>query len=167
MALATDLQVKLSATETSALDLVTPKAAIAYLARLQLATGTAVNQADLVFQDTRTLSASGTEDLDLKGSLLTPLGTAFTPAKLKLLLVKAAAGNTNNVNVSRPASNGVPLFAAAGDLIPVRPGGVFLWACADNTAVAVTAATGDLITITNSGSGTSVSYDVLMIGTSA
>jgi hypothetical protein len=167
MALTTDLQVKLAATETSALDLVTPKAAISYLARLQLATGTAVNQADLVFQDTRTISASSNEDLDLKGSLLTPLGTAFTPAKLKLVLVKAAAGNTNNVVVTRPASNGVPIFSAASDAISVRPGGVFLWACADNTAVAVTAGTGDLINISNSGSGTGVTYDVLFIGTSA
>lgn len=167
MALTTDLQVKLTATETRALDLVTANAPLSFLHRIELATGTAADQADLVFQDTRTIAASSNENLDLQGSLTTPLGTAFTPAKVKLVCITASTGNTNNVVVTRPASNGVPLFAAASDAISVRPGGVFLWACSDNTAVAVTADTGDLINVSNSGAGTTVTYNVLIIGTSA
>jgi hypothetical protein len=167
MALDTDLLIRVLATESSALDLVTPTAPINYSARTRLATGTGANQADKVFQDTRTLAASATEDLDVSGSLLTPLGGAFVVVRIKALIVKAAAGNTNNVNVTRPATNGVPLFLAASDGIPVKPGGAFVWVAPDATGIAVTAATGDLITLTNSGSGTSVTYDVIIIGASA
>lgn len=165
MTLVSDLLVRWLVTETVAADLQTPSAPLDYTKRIRLATGTGSAQSDLLFTDTRTLVASATEDLDLKGSLLTPLGQAFTPAKLKAILVVAASGNTNDVNVSRPASNGVPLFAAAGDLVPVKPGGVFLW-IAPGTGVTVTAATGDLLTFTNSSSGTSVTYDVAMLGVS-
>jgi len=61
----------------------------------------------------------------------------------------------------------VPLFLAASDGISVRPGGLFCWAAPDATAVAVTAGTGDLLAIANSGAGTSVTYDVVIIGSSA
>lgn len=167
MTLVSDLLVRALVTETVAADLQTNSAPLEYSKRIRLATGVAAAQADLLFTDTRTLAASGTEDLDLKGSLLTPLGVAFTPAKLKAIIIAAASGNTNDVNVSRPASNGVPLFAAAGDLIPVKPGGVFVWIAPGLSGVTVTAGTGDLITVTNSSSGTGVTYDVVMIGTSS
>jgi hypothetical protein len=71
------------------------------------------------------------------------------------------------VRVNRPASNGVPLFLAASDGIDVPPGGVFLWACPADGKVTVTASTGDLLNIDNSGAGTSVTYDVVIIGCSA
>lgn len=167
MALTTRLNIDLAATYTKVLDLVTGSAPLTYTDRIDLATGTGANQADLVFSDTRTLTASGTEDLDLAGGLTDIYGATLTFARIKLLLVHAASGNTNNVNVTRPASNGVPLFLAAGDGIPVRPDGNFLWIAPDATGVAVTAGTGDLITVTNSAGSTSVSYDVVVIGASA
>jgi hypothetical protein len=37
----------------------------------------------------------------------------------------------------------------------------------DATGYPVTAATGDLVTLTNSAAGTSVTYDVIIIGSSA
>lgn len=166
MALTSELLVRAICTETVAGDLQTASAPLSLSQRIRLATGTGSSQADLMFTDTRTISASGTEDLDLKGSLLTPLGQAFTPAKLKAIIVVAASGNTNNVNVTRSSSNGVPFLGAAGDLVPVLPGGVFAWV-APGAGVTVTAGTGDLITVANSSSGTSVTYDVVLIGTSA
>ena len=71
------------------------------------------------------------------------------------------------MNVIRPASNGVPLFLAAGDGLPVKPGGAFLWVAPDATGVAVTASTGDLLTITNSGAGSAVTYYIVVLGASA
>jgi hypothetical protein len=112
------------------------------------------------------LSASATEDLDLSGSLTNAFGTV-TFARIKAVLVVASTDNTNNVNVTRPASNGVPLFLAAGDGLSVRPGGIFMWACSDATGVAVTAGTGDLLTLTNSAGSTSVTYSIIVIGASA
>lgn len=167
MALATDIQLKFAATLTSALDLVTASVPLDLSERYKWTSGTGANQADLIFHDQRTLSASATEDLDLAGSLTSAFGATLTFARIKAVLVSAAEANTNNVNVTRPASNGTPLFLAAGDGIPVRPGGLFLWVAPGATGVAVTAATGDLLTFTNSSSGTAVTYDVVLIGASA
>lgn len=133
---------------------------------LTLASGTGANQADRLFTDQRTLAASATEDLDLAGVLTDPFGATITMAKIKAIIIKAAAGNANDVQLTRPASNGVPLFLAAADGIAVKPGGAFVWCC-PGTGITVTPATGDLLTVTNSGAGTPVTYDVIIIGTSA
>jgi hypothetical protein len=164
--LQTQIDVNLLATAVNALDLGNVSAPFTVNKRIKLTTGTGSGQADKIFTDTRTVSASGTDALDLAGSLVDSFGATMTFVKLKGLLVRAAAGNTNACRVNRPASNGVPLFLAASDGIDVLPGGVFLWV-APGAGVTVTAATGDLINIDNSSSGTSVTYDVVIIGTSA
>lgn len=131
----------------------------------ELTPGTdALGKADLMFSDTRTLAASGTEDIDLAGVLSSAFGATITAAELVLLFIKASAANTNNVNVTRPASNGVPIFLAAGDGRALLPGDFML--IQSRAGIAVTAATGDLITITNSAGSTSVTYDIIVIGRS-
>ena len=118
------------------------------------------------WSDQRTLTASATEDLDLAGVLTGPLGTTLTFVRIKALLVKAAAANTNDVQISRSAT-GIPLFAASGDLLPVKPGGLFLWVAPNAAGVVVTPATADTITVTNGGGGPSVTYDIVVLGASA
>lgn len=167
MALTTTIRASIKATETRALDLGTPTYPLSKLVEIALSSGTGANSADLMFTDTRTVAASGTDALDLAGSLTSAYGTTLTFVELRAVLVAAASGNTNNVRVNRPASNGVPLFLAAGDGIDVPPGGVFLWACPADGKVTVTAGTGDLLNIDNSSSGTSVTYDVVILGVSA
>ena len=165
--LRTTIVAQIDTTMKNILDLSTPVDNLSKVAKIQLSNGTGANSADLCFHDTRTLAASGTEDLDLAGSLAGPFGASQVFAEIRAIMIKAAAGNTNNVRVTRPAANGVPLFLAASDGIDVPPGGVFLWSCPADGKVAVTAAVGDLITVTNSSSGTSVTYDVVIIGCSA
>lgn len=167
MPLSVTFTAQIQAQLDSALDLATGSIPLNKKILQSWATGVGLNQSDKIFHDQRTLTASATEDLDVAGVLLDGFGAAFTLARLKGLLVYAATANTNNVNVTRPAANGVPLFLAAGDGIPVKPNGVFMWMAPDATGIVVTAATGDLITITNSGAGTSVTYDVVIIGASA
>jgi hypothetical protein len=167
MALSTNLLIELDADLTSALDLVTATAPLELSDRTRLTSGTGLGAADMQWSDTRTLAASATEDLDLAGSLTGPVGGTLTFARIKLVYIKALAANTNNVNVTRPASNGVPLFLAASDGLPVKPGGAFLWMAPDATGVAVTAATGDLLTLTNGAGSTSVTYSIVIIGASA
>lgn len=167
LSLSTDLTVRLAATLTNPADLSTPTDALVKATTFNWTSGTGANQGDRRFHDQRTLSASGTEDLDLAGSLTDVFGNTITFARIKMVLVTAASGNTNNVNVTRPASNGVPLFLAASDGVAIRPGGGFLWWAPDSTGVAVTAGTGDLLTFTNSAGSTSVTYDVVIIGASA
>jgi hypothetical protein len=166
MALTTRLTAAIEAVLTNPQDLGTAEFPLSFRERTDLATGTGSGLADRLFTDTRTIAASGTEDLDLAGSLTGPLGTTVTFAKIKAVLIHASAGNTNSVRVTRPASNGVPLFLAASDGLDIPPDGVFMWS-APVAGVAVTAGTGDLITIANSSSGTSVTYDVIIVGTSA
>lgn len=166
MALTTTITTNISATQTNPLDLVTGSGKHVKSLATLLSSGTGSGSADLIFSDTRTVAASGTDALDLAGSLTSLYGTTLTFVKLKFLLVFAAAGNTNNVRLNRPASNGVPLFLAAGDGIDILPGGAFVWV-APGAGATVTAATGDLINLDNSSSGTSVTYDVFIGGTSS
>lgn len=166
MALVTELVSRITANLTNTVGLSPVQAPLAVEDHFQLANGTGSGQADRVYSVTNTLGASATANLDLAGSLTDAFGTALTIVKLKLIRVTAAAGNTNDVQVTRPASNGVPLFLAASDGLPVMPGGVFEW-CAPGAGITVTAATGDLLTFTNSAAGTSVTYSVVLVGTSA
>lgn len=134
---------------------------------VDLASGTGENQADLIFADSRTLTASSTENLDLAGSLASPHGATLTFATVKAIYIKAAAANTNNVVVGGAGSNTfVGPFSDSSDKIAVRPGGV-LMISATETGWTVTASTGDILLVANSSSGTSVTYDIIIVGTSA
>ena len=127
--------------------------------------GTGANQATALFADTRTLAASGTEDLDLAGGLTSALGAALTFTAIKAIRVRAAAGNTNEVVITRPASNGFAgPFLAAGDGVSVPPGGAVLFERSDAAGWPVVAGTADLLTVTNSGAGTGVTYTIELIG---
>lgn len=133
-----------------------------------LADGTGANQADLVYSGTRTLSASGSEELDLAGGLEDAFGATLTFAKIKGILIKAASGNTNNVVVGGAASNAFQgPFGATNDTIAVKPGGQFLISAPNAAGWPVTAGTGDLLKIANSSGTTGVTYDIVIIGTSA
>jgi hypothetical protein len=164
MALDTRLFLDLAANFTGTSDLTTPSAPIAVKRQINLLSGTGAGAADLVWADTRTVAASATDSLDLAGALTGLLGGTATFARIKGLIVAAAAANTNNVLVQRPASNGVPLLSAASANIAVKPGGLFAWFDPSAAGVLVTAGTGDLIDFVNSGAGTSVTYDVVIIG---
>lgn len=163
----TSVAVSVSSSHIKSLDLGNATFPIALTQTVNLLNGTGAGQADLIFTDTHTLTASATENLDLAGSLTDAYGATVTFARIKAVIITAASANTNDVQVTRPASNGAPLFLADGDGLSVRPGGLFAWACADATGVAITAGTGDLLTITNSAGTTGVTYTVIIIGASA
>jgi len=168
MALDTRFELKVLANPTSPLDLATIGAPLNISKVIALLSGVGSGQADKIFADTRTVAASTTDSLDVAtgGGLTDLLGVALALVKVKAIYIAAAAANTNNVVWTRPAANGVPLFSAAGDALPILPGGVELW-IAPGAGVTVTAATADLIDMVNSGAGTSVTYDIVIVGTSA
>lgn len=144
------------------------QAALAIAQSVALASGTGANQADRLFADTRTIIASGTDPLDLNGVLIDAVGTTMNLLRAKLLYIAAAAANVNNVIVGGAGANGfVNWVGAAAHTVTVRPGGFFLLYAPDATAYAVTAATGDIWQIANSAAGSSVTYDVVVIGSSA
>jgi hypothetical protein len=125
---------------------------------------------DKLFSDTRTLAPSASEDLDLVGTLTDSFGAVVTFARVKAMVIRANPANTNNVLIGG-VTNGWAAFLspAATGIITLRPGACVAMASAsgDATAYATTAGTGDLLHVANSAAGTSVTYDVAIIGSSA
>lgn len=134
---------------------------------IELTNGTGASQADMVFADQRTITASSNEDLDVAGgSLTTAFGATFTIAELKALMVCASSSNTNNVVLGGDA-NSVPFLSTAATTVSIKPGGCFQLVDPSAGGVAVTASTGDILQIANSGAGTSVVYDIVIVGSSS
>ncbi|MFC9680003.1 hypothetical protein [Streptomyces sp. NPDC056948] len=165
----TVLAVSAFAELTTALDLGTARSPHSLSRSVSLSSGTGAGKADRVFSDRRTLAASGTEDLDLAGSLVDAFGATITFARIKGIIVAAAAGNTNNVVVGAASSNPWATLLGATHTLTLRPGAFVAvgTGVADATGYAVTAGTADLLKVANSGAGTGVTYDIHIIGASA
>lgn len=131
-------------------------------ADIALADGSGSGQANKLYSAVRTLASAATEDLDMAGSLLDPMGAAVVFATIKAIIIRSAAANTTNLTLFGDA-NSVPILGAAAHTIVLRPGGAFVWA-APQTGVTVTAGTGDIIQVANA-SGASASYSIEVIGT--
>lgn len=152
---------------SAALDLVTATAPLAYEKAISLDNGTAADMADRVFSDERTLAGSATEDLDLAGVLVDALGATITFARIRALIVENLSTGANQVIVGgAPTNTWVGPFGAAAQTVSVRPGGMLAMVNRDTTGWPVTAATGDLLRIANSTTG-SVTYRIVIIGCSA
>lgn len=163
------LQLQIAASLTgTALEGATPTYPLNITWAAPLTTGVGLNNADKIYAANITLAISSGQDIDLAGVLTDPFGAALTFVKIKGVAIRANAANTNNVNVSRPAANGVPWFLAASDAFALGPGGIFLYVNPAAAGIAtVTAGTGDILRVDNSGAGTSVNFDIVIIGTSA
>ncbi|MEV8600446.1 hypothetical protein AB0465_11270 [Streptomyces griseoviridis] len=137
--------------------------------RVSLANGTGAGRADRIYQARRTLAASASEDLDLAGVLTDALGAGLTFVRVKGLFVAASKGNTNNVVIGGAASNAWATLLSATGTLTLRPGAMVgaMAGEADPTGYSVTASTGDILKVANSGGGSAVTYDVLIVGASA
>lgn len=167
MALSTRLEVKFNAEALGTGDF--PAKSPVDIAKLLVwLTGTGADQADKIFADDGSVNASTTTTLDVAtgGGLTDVLGAALALAKVKaILLINTHA--TQGLSLQRPAANGVPIFTAAGDAVPVPAGGVLLLAGPGAAGLAtVTAGTADLIDIVN-GAGVTGTYKAVIVGTSA
>ncbi len=169
MSLTSRVTVELTGLLTTALDFSSPASPVDIRQQFDLAPGTGAGQADKIWTDQRTLAASATEDLDLAGVLVDAFGAAITFARIKAILIRAAAGNANNVVVGAAASAQWSTLLGATGTVILRPGAVALVAAgaADATGYAVTATTADLLKVANSGAGTGVTYDIAVVGCSA
>jgi len=169
MSLTSLLAISASATQTVAQDLGTASAPVSVSRSVNLASGTGAGQADRVFHDRRTLAASASEDLDLAGSLVDAFGQTITFARIKGLVVSAAAANTNNVVIGAAASAPWAALLGATHTLTLRPGAAVAVMAgeADAAAYVVAATTADLLKIANSGAGSGVTYDIVIIGASA
>lgn len=169
MALTTKFRLNLTARDDTSIDAGSKTQNHALNVDNDYANGTGAGQANLVFSDTRTLAASGTEDLDLAGTLADAYGATITNVRVKSVAIKADAGNTNNVVVGAAASNAWATLLNSTGTITLRPGAALGVAAgeADATGWAVTAGTGDLLKVANSGGTTGVTYTIVIVGASA
>ncbi|GGN39471.1 hypothetical protein FHR83_006714 [Actinoplanes campanulatus] len=170
MSLTSRITIAASAMQTAALDLGSASAQLAKSYMTDLTDGTSAGQANRIFHDTRTLAASSSEDIDLAGVLTDAFGSTITLARVKGLIIAAAAANTNNVLVGgASATQFVSWNGGATHTVTVRPGAVFALVAgsADATGYVTAAGSTDLLKIANSSSGTSVTYDIVVIGCSA
>jgi len=156
---------KIDSVLTKALDLSSlPTDAFLLSVSNLLSNGTTTGLASQQWYDTRTLTASATEDLDFAGGVTNAFGVVNTFLTLKVIFVRASTANTNDVQVTRKATTGLPLFMADGDGIALTPGEWFIYA-SPTLGKTVTATTDDTLTFTNSAGGTSVVYDIFVAGT--
>jgi hypothetical protein len=123
----------------------------------------ALGLADVMYHAVRTLAPSANEDRDLSGLLTDPFGNVVTQAEICALIVTADAANTNNVILKPAAANGfLGPFGAAANTLAIEPGA---WINLNSVkGWAVTGGTGDLINLANSGAGTPVTYEILVVG---
>lgn len=168
MPVTAEIRAIFSATQTVTLDAGGPAVAPILLDKVfPFASGTGANQADLVWQDTRTLAASANEDLDLAGVLADAFGATITAAELVAVMVTADAANTNDV-VLGAATQPIPLFGGTLGTFAVKPGGMFL-SVAPSAAGQLTVGAGatDDLRVANSSSGTPVTYTILILARTA
>lgn len=132
-----------------------------------LLNGTGANQANMEWSDTRTLAPSATENLDMYGSLTSKLGGTIGFNRIKGFIVHAHADNTNNVLIGGADADAFDSWlniVDGTDSISLPPGGLFAMIAPDSNAFNVNADTHDLLKMTNSDNGTSVTYDIILIG---
>lgn len=164
----TSLLLRLLSTATRSIDLQTGEAPLNFQRGLSFANGVLANQADLLWTDNRTIAPSGTDDLDLAGTLADVFGQTVSFARVKGIIVVADPTNTNDVVIGAAASNAfVGPFGSATHTMKVQPGNPFCIFAAGLTAWPVTPTTADLLRIANGGAGTSVTYDIAILGASA
>jgi hypothetical protein len=159
-----DIALSIDLTDASTGDLNAAKSRVDISKTLSLLAGTdATNKANILFSDTRTVALSANENIDLSGALTDAFGASIVAAEIVAIYIEAAAANVNNVQVTRPASNGfIGPFLAASDGVSIKPGEYALFV--SQSGWAVTAATGDLLNIANSGAGTGVDYNIVIVG---
>lgn len=170
MALYVDFDIRLQAEYSKAADLsATSKSTLDWRQKFSLTTGVAAGASDKFFYDSRTLSASATEDLDLVGTLTDAFGDLFSPVRIKALGFKALAANTNNVIIGAASATQWAALLGTTGTMTFRPGSsmLFVAGSADATGYVCAAGSTDLLKVANSGAGTSVTYEIVLVGVSA
>lgn len=131
----------------------------------QLSPGTALGQANLFFADSRVIAASGTDSLDLAGTLTDAFGTVISCGHVKSIYVFASKANVNSVIMGAGTNPFVGPLGGTTPTVTIPPGGFALFVH-PGAGWPVTAATADILKLANSAGTTSVSYDIALTCTS-
>lgn len=159
-----DISLVLSILNIATSDLETPQSKLAQTLRNAFTNGSGAGQVNQMFSDTRTLATATAESLDLNaGGLLDVFGNALTLTKLKVLAMSADPNNTTSLIVGNVANGIVGFFGASTHSLQLNPGSLLLITSPDAGGYTITAATGDLLKVSN-GSGASANYNIAVLG---
>lgn len=159
------LQVILNSQFSKSQDLSTAKDILNFKRIFQISDGIGASKAESIFHDQRTLTASSSEDIDLNGILLDAFGVAIPFTKIKTMIFAAENSNVNDVLIGGAATNQfATMFSDITDELILRPGGLIVLHDPGANGYLVTPATGDLLKIANSAGGSSVIFDIIIIG---
>lgn len=129
-----------------------------------LTDGAGLNQAQVAILKEDSVAASGTDSWDIAGTITDAYNNVVTCTELKGLAVwnkSTTPGDT--LHVVRPATDGAAFLGADGDLVPVAPGGVFIWYAPSAAGVPVAAGDTDNIDIVEAGTVNPVSYQLMVL----
>lgn len=126
------------------------------------ATGTSANQQDLVYSTTDTQTGAQTWNLDALTSEATGAAVAF--ANISGFIVQNNSTTAaETITIGAGSNPWITWLNATGDAVVIGPGGVFVWTSPVDAA-AITASTGDILTLTMSAS---LEFSLLIWGQSA
>ncbi|MAQ82248.1 MAG: hypothetical protein CMH12_03335 [Maritimibacter sp.] len=172
MTLSCDLSVRLKASQRGSSDFGGDRFTPTVAAAIQLASGTGAGQADILFVDERTVSASSNDDLDLSGVLADAFGATIAAAEIVAILVIngpiSGEPNLSDLTIGG-ASNAFEGFlgGTSPTVGPIKPGGVFLLAAGDAAGIGtVGAGSTDELRI-SAGAGGDATYQIAIIARSA
>lgn len=124
---------------------------------ITFADGTGASSANKIYQATRSLSA-GADSIDLAGSLTDSYGSTAVFVRVKAIYIKN--NGTATMTFGAGTNPWATMLNSTGTLT-IPAGGFVLVATPDATGWTVTAATGDLLNVTGTGSQT---FDIAILG---
>lgn len=127
---------------------------------------------DEIWHDKRTLAASGSDTLDLAGSLTNAFGETITFAKVRAILIHNTSDDQDTptdaqIQVGGATNEFQGPFGAAGDLLNVEAGGFFMVTNPTSAGWAVTAGTADELQIANQDGTDQAEYVIVIVGEAA
>lgn len=161
---AATLSLKLDVKERGSNDLGTPSLPFGIDKTIEInpAALSALDQANTLFADKRTLASGATENLDMTGALTDAFGASILNAEVTMLYFENPRVNTTNITVFGAASNGFNAgLTGTTPKVTLMPGEWIIMASRNGWGV--TAGTGDLILVANS-AGASADYIVVALG---
>ena len=133
--------------------------------------GIGLNQVNEMFHDERTLGDGVSEELDLAGVLLNPLGDIINFTSIKAIgIYSADTTNLARLEIGGAAANTFIFLKAADDIVVVGPqaGSTFLLIDPSAGGITVTAGSADKLKIKHDGSDVQpFKYRIVLLGTKA
>ena len=140
---------------------------LAYTKTITNGTG-AIGTADMLYAATYTIAASGTQNLDVAGSVTDFFGNSIAMVRVKYMMVKHASTTTaTDISFGNHAAPLINWISAATSTVKIYNDGVFLIGSGHGTSYAVTATTADGLKILNNDSSNSATVSIVVVGSSA